>query len=434
MPRLSFLAFLLLPLLALSLAYYVQSATSPLGPAPHLGFGLKLNIPLALSSFIAYTQAAVQAPFNPTSQPPVNVDMQIPHPAGTVEQADPSPPFTRRIIAVGDLHGDIVNAARVLQMAGVVDAELAWSGNVDVLVQTGDIIDRGDDTIELFEWFDELREQAHGVGGIIVSLLGNHEVMNAIGDWRYVYPSEIDTFGSVAARQKALSTGWLGNTWAANYTIAARLPLHASLGPPNTDYPPPSSSAYAAANAGPLSHAAFAFVHGGLAPTYPNLSPFPSAINNIGASLLRKLRSRVPQPPPHPPSAYPGLPANTTREEARLYGADGPLWYRGWAEEAETTVCPQVDEVLQKTGTRRLVMGHTPDFERIVSRCGGKVIIIDTGISHAYGGKLSALSIEYTLTPVKGGGKKEQEVIKALYADQDDELLLVESRDLMEDF
>ena len=47
-----------------------------------------------------------------------------------------------RIIAVGDLHGDIGNAQKVLEMAGVVDSDGNWSGEVDVFVQTGDIIDR----------------------------------------------------------------------------------------------------------------------------------------------------------------------------------------------------------------------------------------------------------------------------------------------------
>jgi hypothetical protein len=55
------------------------------------------------------------------------------------------------------------------------------------------------------------------------------------------------------------------------------------------------------------------------------------------------------------------------------------LWYRGWALDDEDKVCAAVDAVLEKTGTRRMIMGHTPDFEKIVSRCGGKIIIIDTG-------------------------------------------------------
>ena len=50
--------------------------------------------------------------------------------------------FTRRIVAVGDLHGDMPNALKVLQMADVVDHEGNWTGNVDYFVQTGDIIDR----------------------------------------------------------------------------------------------------------------------------------------------------------------------------------------------------------------------------------------------------------------------------------------------------
>lgn len=50
--------------------------------------------------------------------------------------------YRRRIVAVGDLHGDLPNARRVLHMANVVDKEGHWSGGVDFFVQTGDIIDR----------------------------------------------------------------------------------------------------------------------------------------------------------------------------------------------------------------------------------------------------------------------------------------------------
>lgn len=51
-------------------------------------------------------------------------------------------PFVRRIVAVGDLHGDLLNARKVLQFAGVVDEEGNWTGETDYFVQTGDIIDR----------------------------------------------------------------------------------------------------------------------------------------------------------------------------------------------------------------------------------------------------------------------------------------------------
>lgn len=166
-----------------------------------------------------------------------------------------------------------------------------------------------------------------------------------------------------------MASGWLGKTWRANYTVTSRLPLHPSLGEANADYVPGSDS--------PLSHAALSFVHGGISPTYLDATPYPSRINELGSSLLRKLQTRK-QPTPHPPGAYPGLPADTTKEEHELYGANGPLWYRGWALDDDAKVCAAIDGVLKKIGVRRLVMGHTLNFEHIVSRCGAKILLIDT--------------------------------------------------------
>jgi len=353
-------------------------------------------------------------------------------------------PFVRHIVAVGDLHGDFPNARKVLQFSGVVDDFGNWTGHADFFVQTGDIIDRGDDTIALFDWMDRLRGQASATGGIMLSHLGNHEWMNAIGDWRYVYPTEIKTFGTISDRQKMISTGRIGRSWAMNYTTASRLPLHPSLGPPNTPFPPKSmyqnkdsglDASYYYITDQPLSHAALSFVHGGLSPTYGDLMPFPSRINELSDSLLRKLQLRE-QPPPHPPNPYPGLPSSATLPENELYSSNGPLWYRGWAMDPEEKVCAEVKQVLAKTGTRRMIMGHTPDFRGIVSRCDGKIIIIDTGISHAYGGALSALSIHYSLTPT--GETKEQrwvekEVVSALYPDRQ-EVLVVDEREVKGNF
>jgi hypothetical protein len=60
--------------------------------------------------------------------------------------------FTRRIVAVGDLHGDLGNAHKVLEMSGVVDEDRNWTGNVDFFVQTGDIVDRCVATLFYGEW------------------------------------------------------------------------------------------------------------------------------------------------------------------------------------------------------------------------------------------------------------------------------------------
>jgi len=71
-----------------------------------------------------------------------------------------------------------------------------------------------------------------------------------------------------------------------------------------------------------------------------------------------------------------------------------------------------------------------------VSRCDGKIIIIDTGISHAYGGVLSALSIYYTLEPIGQPEEKrwlETEIVSALYPDQRD-VLVVDEREIVGNF
>jgi len=82
---------------------------------------------------------------------------------------------------------------------------------------------------------------------------------------------------------------------------------------------------------------------------------------------------------------------------------DGPLWYRGLAEESDA-FAPTVDDILAKQKASAIVVGHTvtPDG-RVRVRFGGKVIQIDTGMQPAYvqNGRASALQIDHgTLTAI----------------------------------
>lgn len=86
--------------------------------------------------------------------------------------------FKSRIVAVGDLHGDLSHAVRVLRLAGLINLRNEWIGKRSILVQTGDIVDRGKDTILLYQLMDRLRGEASRAGGAVVNLLGNHEVSN----------------------------------------------------------------------------------------------------------------------------------------------------------------------------------------------------------------------------------------------------------------
>ncbi|CAH8339678.1 unnamed protein product [Eruca vesicaria subsp. sativa] len=95
---------------------------------------------------------------------------------------------SRRIIAVGDLHGDLSKARDALQLAGVLssDGRDQWIGEDTVLVQVGDILDRGEDEIAILSLLRLLDEQAKANGGAVFQVNGNHETMNVEGDFRYV--------------------------------------------------------------------------------------------------------------------------------------------------------------------------------------------------------------------------------------------------------
>ncbi|KAG0151763.1 hypothetical protein CROQUDRAFT_650800 [Cronartium quercuum f. sp. fusiforme G11] len=309
---------------------------------------------------------------------------------------EPPTKFRQRIVAVGDLHGDFPHAVRVLRLAEVIDMRNKWIGKKTILVQTGDVVDRGRDTIVLYQLMDRLRVEAKAAGGAVVSLLGNHEYMNALGDWRYVTEDDIKTFGGKANRRKVMSSaGWIGQTWLTNYSVAARVPY-------GLDFPHLPEISELSTNPtsyfetivlhstdDPFLYAAAAFVHGGITPEYATIGI--TEINRVGHSFLERALQNV--------KANGGLPSGTPHDERMFYSEHGPLWERSYAlEENEEAICQQIETVIKTLKVRRLIMGHTPQFKGILGRCTGKILLIDTGISSAYGGALSALEIQYTLT------------------------------------
>ncbi|KAJ3265112.1 hypothetical protein HK104_006349 [Borealophlyctis nickersoniae] len=256
-----------------------------------------------------------------------------------------------RIVGVGDLHGDLPHALKVLRMAGLIDEKGDWAGGRTIFVQTGDIVDRGPDTIELYKMMQRLQEQAPKQGGRpcvrtinkkVIPLLGNHETMNMMEDLRYVTKEDIESFGGMEKRKFAWSReGWLGK-YLRELNIVAN--VNGTV-----------------------------FMHGGMHPKWA--AEGIDALNEQArTALLTKSSAELWHVP--------------------LFGGSGPLWYRGYALEPESTICDVLDDALEKMEARRMVIGHTPQRDgRVLSRCHGKVFVIDVGISSVYGGHTAALEI-----------------------------------------
>src|SRR3990170_4361718 len=100
----------------------------------------------------------------------------------------------QRVVAVGDLHGDYQAWIEIASRAGLIDRRARWAGGSAVLVQTGDITDRGPDSLKIIRHLMRLQGQARRSGGRVVVVLGNHEAMNMTDDLRYVHPGEFAAF------------------------------------------------------------------------------------------------------------------------------------------------------------------------------------------------------------------------------------------------
>ena len=73
--------------------------------------------------------------------------------------------------------------------------------------------------------------------------------------------------------------------------------------------------------------------------------------------------------------------------------SNGPLWHRALARGDDASVSEQVKPIFKTHSVNHIVLGHTVSG-RILPKAGGKVILIDVGMSKAYGGPAGCLVIE----------------------------------------
>lgn len=270
-----------------------------------------------------------------------------------------------RLVAIGDLHGDVKAARAVLRLAHAIDDRDHWIGGKLVVVQTGDEIDRGDDDRTILELFDRLTDAAQAAGGNVRALLGNHEVMNVSGDFRYVTPGAFAAFADMDTHRVPAPV-------IAQFPAEARGRLAAFF--PGGPYALRLARRDVVAVVGDS-----VFVHGGVTAAHVRYG-----IGRFNRELKRWMAGEGPSP---------------------VLAADerGPLWTRGYSDDSAGIDCEGLGEALRALGVKRMVVGHTVHQDGISAACDGRVWRIDTGMSAFYGGPLQALEIKGdAVTVLKG--------------------------------
>jgi hypothetical protein len=353
------------------------------------------------------------------------------------EKAPVKPP--EAVVAIGDVHNDFDDFVAILRRTGLIDEQNHWTGGKTTLVQVGDLLDRGPKPREVMDLMMSLEREAVQAGGRVVSLLGNHEVMNIMGDLRYVTPMNYTSFadGNSEERQKAAYheyVNWRGS----HASLLAELPHPMELTESEWMARHPAGFIEQREAFGPKGeygewlrgHAAVAeiegiiFLHGGIHPDLAKtkldainnriqdeikafdaskqylqneklILPFFNLqeINNVlQAEVLAELKSRAPANDERKAKILEFL----RHEDWFSVRVDGPLWFRGYDQWSEEEGELQVSKILDIYKATHVVVGHTVQKgRRIQPRFGNKVFLIDTGMLSSYypGGRASALAI-----------------------------------------
>jgi hypothetical protein len=242
--------------------------------------------------------------------------------------------------ALSDIHGQAGLFLRLLRAQRIIDADARWIWGSGVLVITGDVFDRGPEQLQALWALYRLEQEARAVGGRVELLLGNHEAMVLAGDLRYLHPRYFEVAARLGHRYEQL--------FAADTELGGWLRRRATV----------------------LQVGDTLFLHGGL---HPGMAARTIDLPTLNADFRARLGT--------PREALRGDPAGEW-----LFGADGPLWYRGYLA-AERASMADIEALLARAGVSRIVVGHTTQRE-IRSLYRGRVIAIDAALKNGENGEL----------------------------------------------
>lgn len=358
-------------------------------------------------------------------------------------------PSSPRLVAVGDIHGSIEGLTAILAKAGLTGDDGKWAGGAATFMQTGDFMDRGDNVRAVMDRLMALETEAKPAGGMALALLGNHEVMNLIGFTRDATPAIFATFADaqsearrdrewdryskmssvIRVRGEAPAAVYLQTReqWMTAHPVGY-IEYREALGPGGTYGRWLRGKPMVVKVGGSI------FLHAGINPAHAPRSlddlneRLKSEIARVDTFMAKLVEKKIALPSFTLQEALAataaeidaanalikaanlgGAPVDPTRvdfpflneavemlklDEWNLLATEGPLWYRGLALAPDDPAGGPVQTMLERYSARRFVIGHTPtEDRRIRSRFGGRVLVIDTGMSPTYQGRASALEI-----------------------------------------
>ncbi len=331
-----------------------------------------------------------------------------------------------RIVAVSDVHGAYGALIETLQVADVIDEDLAWSGGKTHFVVTGDLLDRGPDSRLVMDLIMRLEHEAPQAGGRVHQLIGNHEVMNLTGDLRYVADEEYAAFLDMESEEER-------EYWYKSFRHQHPLDSdEATIRWQFDGKAPPGYFGHRKAfhYDGPYGKWLLqkpimivindtVFVHGGIPPLVAE-----RGLEGVNGELKRELHDFLitraaleNKAVLSPIDRFKEIPELLTRKAkagqllgvdmrtaqmaidlggSPLHGPAGPTWYRGTASCNSLIEGDSLNAALDVVGGQRVVIGHTPTItRRVQQRMGGRIVEIDTGmLKKNYDGSGHALIIE----------------------------------------
>ena len=335
-----------------------------------------------------------------------------------------------RVVAMSDPHGAYDAFLQTLENAGVTDSKGDWAGGTTHLVITGDLLDRGADSRNIMDFVMKLEDQSLQSGGRVHLTLGNHEVMNLVGDLRYVAREEFAAFADEeSAREREQ---WFQALLSTRRMLADNEVDEAALRAEFDRDRPPGFYGHRSAFGTEGRYGRWlmqkpllvvindtAYVHGGL-PELVGALGLERLNNELLAQVahyvgaLEKLAHDALLDPAVGFYDQPDFAANLRNDDtvsqdvvealeivlnlnkAAVHEPDSPLWYRGTVGCSLPVEGDVLAAALDAIGASRVVIGHTPTVTRqVLSKFDGRVIEIDTGmLSSAYKGSGNALIIE----------------------------------------